>query len=75
MTGVKLRRCAHHDSSSGVTLWPISGQQAVYVTEKYQISSLGPSTEVRLKKYQVPGTRYHILAMEMQKKAGQVTAS
>ena len=37
-------------SSSGVTLWPISGQQPVYVTQKYWISSHGTSTEVRLKK-------------------------
>ena len=34
-----------------VSLWPISGQQPVYVTQKYQISSLGTSTEVRLKKF------------------------
>ena len=36
------------------SLWPISGQQPVYVTQTYQISSLGTSTEVRQKKYQVP---------------------
>ena len=56
MSGVRLGRRAHHDSFalSGITLWPISGQQPVYVTQKYQISSLGTLTEVRLKKYQVP---------------------
>ena len=37
-----------------VSLWPISGQQPIYFTQKYQFSSLGTSTEVRLKKYQVP---------------------
>ena len=40
------------------SLWAISDQQPVYVTQEYQISSLGTSTEVRLKKYQVPGTRF-----------------
>ena len=50
------------------SLWPISGQQPVYVTQKYQISSLGTSTGVRLKKYQVPGTRYLILVTETQGK-------
>ena len=43
-------------SSSGDTFWPISVQQPVYVTQRYQISSLGTSTEARLKKQQVPGT-------------------
>ena len=42
-------------STTGVALWPISGQQPIYV---YQISSLGTSTEVRQKKYQVPGATF-----------------
>ena len=52
------------------SLWPISGQQPVYVTQNYQISSLGTSTEVRQKKYQVSDTRYLILMIEPQEKAG-----
>ena len=56
----------------GVTasLRPISGQQPVYVSQKYHISSLGTSMEVILKKYQVPDTRCLILVIETQKKGG-----
>ena len=69
MPGVRLGHRAQLDSSSGVTLWPINGQQPVNVTQKYQISSLGISKEERLKKYQLAGIRYLILVMK-RKKAG-----
>ena len=51
--------------------WPIGGQQLVYVTQKYQLISLGTSTEVLLKK--VPGTRYFFCnAKKKQAKARRV---
>ena len=40
------------------SLWPISGQQPVYATQKYQLSSLENPAVVRLKK--VPGTKYQV---------------
>ena len=52
VSGVRLGRRAHHYSASGVTLanqWPVG------CLRYDQISSLGTSTEVRLKKYQTPG--------------------
>ena len=63
MSGVSLGRRAHHYSSSGVNLWPISGQQPVYVTQKTpdQLSwnlDGDETNEVPGTRDQVPGTRY-----------------
>ena len=61
---VRLGHHAHLDSSSGVTLWPISGQQPVYVTRSIRSWNVdGGKTK------KVPGARYLILGIETQEKA------
>ena len=65
VAGVRLGCRAHHESS-GVTLCPISGRVPAYVTQKYQLRSVGTYTEVILKNHHF--SRYQISVMETQKR-------